>query len=360
MMKETSWEFYTSNPAAWEAMIDTCQNARSSIDFEIFIFTPDAIGERFIDICAKKAAEGVKVRFLWDAAGSFTFFGSSVIQDLRKKGIELVFFKTLLPSIFTIHDYRSWYFRDHRRTLVIDGKIGFTGSTCIEERMRSWRDTVVRLEGPVVRDMQWAFEQMWARAHGKRVAKRPEELKHDYTFEYLGNTPVPKTRHLYRRLIDAIRGAEKRLWIATPYFVPTHRLIRVIRLAAHRGVDVRIMLPRASDFPTVDLGARTYFHQLLKAGVRIYLYGGSMLHTKSVVIDDDWSTVGTLNFDHISLLYNFEANIVSNHPRFTNDLSQQFELDLEKCTEITLDEWRRRFFVEKIATFFVKFIRIFL
>lgn len=358
-MKETSWEFYLENPATWGAMLDACRKATTSIDFEIFIFTPDEIGKRFINICAGAAARGVKVRFLWDAAGSFTFFGSGSIGELQKKGIELIFFKKLLPSIFTLHDYRSWYFRNHRRTLVVDGKIGFTGSTSIEVRMEKWRDTNVRIEGPVVADMQVEFNRMWLRAQGKRV---PGLLpsKSNYGFEYITNNPTPRRRFLYTRLVEAIRRAEKSIRITVPYFVPTHKLARVIRLAAHRGVDVKIILPAASDFPTVDLGGRTFFHQLLKAGVRIYLYSGKMLHTKSIVIDGEWSTVGTLNLDHISLMYNFEANLVSSNKQFAAELLRHFENDLKDTVEVTLPEWNRRFFVEKIATFLVKLIRVFL
>lgn len=359
-MSPTNWKLYTTNPDSWNAILEACESAEKSIDFEVFIFTPDEIGQRIIDVCARKASQGVKVRFLWDAAGSFSFFGSSTVEDLQKKGIELMFFKTLLPSFFTIHDYRSWYFRDHRRTIIIDKKIGLTGSTCIEKRMESWRDTLVEIEGAVVQDMSLAFEQMWMRAKGKRVAKRPEELKSDFEFEYIGNTPVPRTRHLYRRIIEAVRNADKFIYITTPYFVPTHKLARVLQLAAHRGVDVRIILPASSDFPTVDLGARTYFHHLLKIGVRIHLYKNKMIHAKSIVIDGTWSTVGTMNLDHISLLYNYEANLVSSNKKFTEELVEQFHLDLENTEEVKLAEWDRRFFVEKIATFFVKLIRGFL
>lgn len=359
-MGTTSWKFYTNNPDAWNGMLDACSKATTSIDLEIFIFTPDAIGQRFIDICARKAAEGVQVRFIWDAAGSFTFFASSAIEDLRKKGIELRFFKRFFPGVFSMHRYTSWYFRDHHRTMVIDGKVGFTGSTSIETRMETWRDTMVRIEGPVVKDMQAAFEQMWGRAVGKRVAKRPEEFHEDYDFEYLSTTPFPRTRHLYRRILDAIRSAEKNIFITVPYFVPNHKLARVIRLAAHRGVDVRILLPAASDFPMVDLGARTFFHQYLKAGVSIYLYPGKMVHTKSIVIDGEWSTIGTMNLDHISLLYNYEANLVSHNKKFAEELTTHFREDIEHAHRVTLDEWNRRFFVEKIATFFVRFFRGFL
>ncbi len=359
-MKETSWEFYTDNPTTWDAMLAACEKATSTIDLEIFIFTPDEIGNRFIDVCARKAAEGVKVRFLWDAAGSFTFFHTPVIEDLKKKGIELRFFKTFFPGFLSMHRYRYWYFRDHHRTLVIDGKIGFTGSTSIEKKMETWRDTTVKIEGLVVTDMQHAFEQMWSRSKGRRVAKRPEEFRSDFEFEYVTSTPFPKTRHLYRRIIDAIRSADRSLFITVPYFVPNHKLARVIRLAAHRGVDVRILIPVASDFPTVDLGARTFFHQLLKAGVSIYLYKGKMLHTKSIIIDKEWSTLGTMNLDHISLHFNYEANLVSSNKKFAEELFTHFQEDIQNAHRVTLEEWNRRFFVEKIATFLVKLIRGFL
>lgn len=340
-------------------MLEACRTATSTIDLEIFIFTPDEIGQRFINACAEAAKRGVRVRFIWDAAGSFTFFKTSIIEDLQKKGIELRFFKTFFPAFLSVHRYRSWYFRDHHRTMVIDGKIGFTGSTSIEKRMEKWRDTTVCIEGPVVRDMQTAFEQMWGQAVNKRFAKKPAEFRSNYEFEYITNTPIPRTRHLYKRVLEAIRTAQKSVYITVPYFVPNHKLARVIRLAAHRGVDVRILIPAASDFPTVDLGARTFFHQFLKAGISIYLYRG-MIHTKSIIIDGMWSTVGTLNLDHISLMYNYEANLVTSDKNFTNDLTDHFYTDIENAHRVTTEEWERRFFVEKIATFLVSLIRSFL
>ncbi len=359
-MPPTTWTLYTDNPQAWLAMLADCEGARESIDFENFIFTPDEIGTKFIDICARKAAEGVKVRFIWDAAGSFSFFGSSIAEDLKAKGIELVFFKTLLPGIFTFHRYRSWYFRNHRRTLIVDGNVGFTGSFCISKRMENWRDTSVRLEGSVVKEMQNSFERMWMRAHGKRMPKVKKIKSSDREFEYMLNSPFPHQHHLYRNLVEAIRNAQKSIVITMPYFVPPHRLMRVLRLAAHRGVEVKILLPESSDFPTVDLAARTFFHTMLKAGMRIYLYTGKMIHSKTIVIDHEWATVGTLNLDHISLLYNFEANIVTDNADFAEELVSHFYEDLKSTHEVTLEEWKGRFFVEKIATFLVKFVRIFL
>ncbi len=358
-MNHTTWNLYTTNPEAWEAMLKACERAQKTIDMEQFLFTADEIGNRFIEVCARKAIEGVKVRFLWDAAGSFSFFGSSILEDLKKKGIELIFFKTLLPRFFKMHDYRSWYFRNHRRTLVVDNKVGFTGSGCVSKRTQNWRDTHVRVEGPVVTDMQKSFERMWNRAHGKRVP----QIHHggsDYEFEYVTNKPITRHHFLYNRIIEAVRNSTKFIYISVPYFIPTHRLSSALRLAAHRGVEVKIIIPGQSDHPIVDLGARTFFHSMLKSGIQIYLYRGKMLHSKTIVIDADWASVGTLNLDHISLLHNFEANLITTNSHFADELVSHFIHDIKNSEEVVFEEWKNRLFVEKIATFFVKFFRMFL
>lgn len=356
-MNETIWKFYTSNEEALNAMIEACDNAKESINLEQFIFIPDSFGNRLIDVCAKKASQGVKVRFIWDAAGSFNIFGSNIIENLKNKGIELVFFKTLFPSFFDFSNYKSWYFRNHRRTLVIDKEIGFTGSICIYEKMKEWRDTNIRIKGLVVNDMNKAFERMWDRANGKKLNKIKHDRPSDHEFRYISNNPIPRHRRLYHHVLEAIRNSQKYIYITTPYFVPTRHLARVLRLAAHRGIDVKIMIPKYSDQTFVDLSSKTFFTSMLKSGVKIFLYNEKMLHAKTIIIDGDWSSVGTLNMDNVSLLYNFEANIVSINNKFAEELVSHFVFDIKNCEEITLEQWKNRYWVEKLAIFFMKFIR---
>lgn len=358
-MKDTIWKLFTSNTETLDAMIKACEGAKDSIDLEQFIFVPDNFGNKLIEVCARKAKEGVRVRFIWDAAGSFNLFGMGIIEELRNKGIELVFFKTLLPGFFDVPNYKSWYFRNHRRTLVIDNRIGFTGSICISEKYKDWRDTNIMIEGPVVNDMHKAFERMWSRALEEKLRKMKHDKPSDHEFKYISNNPKPRHHRLYHQVVEAIRNAKKSVYITTPYFVPTRHLARVLRLAVHRGVDVRIMMPTRSDHPFVDLSARTYFYSMLKSGVKIYLYKDTMLHAKTIIIDDYWSSVGTLNMDHVSLLYNFEASIISLNTRFASELNDHFMLDLGKCQEVTLRDWKERYWVEKFAGFFIKFIRSF-
>ena len=360
MKQETSWTLYATNEEAWAAMLEDCRKAQTSIDIEQFIFVADELGQKFIDICVERAAAGVKVRFLWDAAGSFSFWGASIADDLKTKGIELIFWKTLVPSYHRVPYVRAWFLRNHRRTLVIDGNVSYTGSMCIYNPMKNWRDTSVRLEGNVVREMASAFDRMWGRATNVQHLP-PRVFARDTQFRYITNKPRPGQRHVYSQILEAIRSARKYIYITTPYFVPTHRLLRVIKLAAHRGVDVRIILPERTDhYPTLDIAARSYFNTLLQSGVRIFLYRGTVIHSKSIVVDGEWSTVGSLNLDHVSLLYNFEANIVTINAKFAKELSAHFIHDIHESNEIMLDQWRSRFFVERIPEILIRLVRKFL
>ena len=356
----TSWTLYASNEDAWVAMFTDCARAKKSIVLEQFIFANDELGKKLIDICAERAATGVKVRFLWDAAGSFTIFGSDIVTDLKKRGIELIFWKTLIPGYFKVPNFRSWYLRNHRRTLVIDGQIGYTGSICIRDSMKDWRDTNARFEGLVVRETQNAFDRMWGRAkNDKPLPKRVHASDHE--FSYITNYPSPGRRHVYSQLIDAIRIARNYIYITTPYFVPTHHLLRVIKLAANRGVDVQIILPERTDhYTTLDYAARSYFSALLESGVRIFLYEGNIIHGKSTTIDGEWTTVGSMNLDSASLLYNFEANIVTTNTKFAEELAAHFVRDIQHSREIRLEEWRKRFFTEKLLERLIRLVKKFL
>ncbi len=345
-------------------MLLDCSKAEKSISLEQFIFANDDYGKRMIEICKERASKGVEVRFLWDAVGSFTLFGSNLAEDLRTHGIKLLFWRTLIPGYYHVPDFRSWFLRNHRRTLVIDEKIGYTGSMCFKDTMKGWRDTNARFEGPIVEQMQNSFDRMWARAEKKRFVP-PKTHPTDNEFLYVTNLPRPGKRYLYRTLVEAIRNAKHYIYITTPYFVPTHRLARVIKLAAHRGVDVRLLVPeKTNHYPALDLGARSYFSTLISSGVRIFLYptknGDALNHGKAIVIDGEWSTTGSMNLDNVSLLYNFEANVVTTNSRFTEELASHFVHDISKSKEIDPDQWRSRFFLEKLPEYGIKLVRKFL
>ena len=356
---ETSWKIYDSNEKAWEAMIADCARAEKSIVLETFIFVMDSFSKRLIDVCAERAQAGVKVQFLWDAWGSFSFFGSNIIEELKKKNIELVFWKTIIPAYYKVPNIRSWFFRNHRRTLVIDEAIGYTGSICVDDRMKNWRDTNLRLEGSIVREMENAFDRMWARAIDQKPLPKRIHVR-DGEFRYITSYPVPGRRHLYAEFIEAVRHARKYIYITTPYFVPTRRLSRVLRLAAHRGVDVKIIMPETSNHPFIDLAARTFFRPMLRSSVHVFLYKGENIHGKTAVIDGDWTSVGSMNMDGISLLYNFEANIISTSPKFAEEMAAHFVHDLQSTKEVNPAEWEKRSFMQKWLEIPARLVRKFL
>ncbi len=357
--RATQWKLYAANEEAWLAMLSDCAKAEKSIVLEQFIFVNDDFGQKLINICAERAAAGVRVRFLWDAAGSFTFWGSNIAGELKSKGIELLFWKTLIPSYFKVPNFRSWYLRNHRRTLVIDETVGYTGSICVSDSMKNWRDTNARFEGKIVSEMQNAFDRMWARANKVKTLPIRQRAR-DEEFRYITNFPAPGKRHIYSEMVTALRAARHYAYVTTPYFVPTHRLARALASAAKRGVDVRLIIPEKSDHFAVDLGARAFFNMLLEAGARIFLYSGNMIHSKSMVIDGTWATVGSMNLDSASLLYNFEANIVSTDTGFAEELSAFFVHDIKETREVTLVEWKNRFFLEKIPEMLIRLVRKFL
>ena len=355
----TTWTLYSDNSQAWNSMLADCAKAEKSIDLEQFIFMADDFGNRMIQICAERASKGVRVRFLWDAAGSFTLLGPNIISDLAQKGITLVFWKTLVPSYYKVPNFRSWYLRNHRRTLVIDGKVAYTGSICVHDSLKNWRDTNVRLEGPIVRSMQSAFDRMWFRALKKKILPR-RVFSNEKRFQYVTNSPTPGRHHINTHVKEAIKNANKFVYITTPYFVPTHGILHEIKRAAKRGLDVRLLIPEAANHVSLDSGARSFFTSLLEAGVRIFLYEGNLIHGKCIVVDGDWSTVGSLNLDNVSLLYNYEANIISTDQDFASELIGHFTHDLEKSKEVTLTKWKSRFFIEKIPEVLIKLVRKFL
>ena len=256
-MKPTSWQFYLSPSQAWFGMLKACEEATVSIDLEQYIFNLDSVGKKFLEVCIKKAHEGIKVRILCDAVGSYKMFISRVPKILAKAGIEVVFHNSFI--IGTPGHFTTWFFRDHRKLLVVDNKIGFTGGICLAEEMSNWRDTHVKIEGGVVEQMTRAFSQMWDRSRKTKLFQK-SKLKYISIdeFSYIPQSPLPRKRYLYYLLINNIRKAKDYIYLTTPYFLPNHRLLKVLKQAIRRGVKVHILIPLNSDHPIVDKASHTF------------------------------------------------------------------------------------------------------
>lgn len=347
-MNNTEWKFFLKAEDAWNSMYADCESATRSIMLEQYIFTNDAIiGSKFGQLLIKKAQEGLKVSVLLDGAGSYLFSYSHLVTEMRKAGIEVIFFKPI--SIWRAYNYTSWFFRDHRKLLVVDSEIGHTGGVGINGRMKNWRDTHVRIKGPAVGEMEQAFLNLKAKQLSRKPQRYPKTKDFSKTFHYVTNSPHFQRRYLYKQLISNIRSAQNYIYITSPYFIPDLAIFRALRLASKRGVDVRIITPLVSDHMIVDLATYSYFGLALKAGARIFTYADAVLHAKTVVIDDEWSSVGSSNLDNLSLLFNYEGNIVSTDKNFAAEVKAQFIEDADHSLEIRRHLWRHRPLWQKIA-----------
>ncbi len=348
-MSDISYRFYTKTADVWEAMLADLEQAKISIDLERYIFSIDAIGTRFVDVLKRKAGEGVRVRLLVDMVGSFGFYLSPVVKELEAAGVKVKFFNPISP--WRITTFSSHFFRDHRKILVVDGVIGYVGGTGIDYKTANWRDSEARFEGQICQEFTVLFERLWEstlRDRFLRFKKTNLYVKH---FDVLSNSPRFGQKFIYRTLIEALRGAKRYVYLTTPYFIPDLRMLRVLRILAKRGVDVRILVPEQSDYAFLDNANRSYFSLMLRSGVRMYLYKPVMLHAKTAVIDDEWSTIGTFNLDNLSFRYNFEISVVSTEVQFIATLKDHYVNDILASRELTKEQWADRPFIQKVREF---------
>ena len=334
-------------------MLQEIELAKTSIDLEQYIFVNDDVGNKFIDLLIKKADEGLKIRIFCDQVGSFPLYRSGVKEKLLGKGIILKFFNPVLP--WNPNRESLWYFRDHRKLMIIDEEIGFTGGICLAEEMQGWRESYVKINGPVVTQMKEAFEIMWHKKYRKPAFffKKRTKIQKQEKFQYLTNSPLPQKRFMYRELLNTIKNAKHYLYLTTPYFLPDFNILREMKKASKRGVKVYLLIPKNPNHILIDIGSGTFFNDLLKNKVRIFRYDKSMIHSKTAVADGTWSTIGSLNLDNISLRYNFEGNLVSTDKNFAFGLEKQFLDDLKLSGELTYSQWIKRSLRRKIAEFFI-------
>ncbi len=322
------------------------ESAKHSIDLEQYILHQDSVTERFFTILKSKAHVGLRVRILCDMVGSYGIYESPVVGELRDAGIDLQFVHPI--SAWRVTNWTSWFFRDHRKLLIIDDRIAHTGGIGISERMVSWRDTNIRIMGPVVAHMQSSFDRTWMGQQTGKLIKLRKAPVHEDGFSFLTNAPWFRDRRLVRQFSKIVRHSKSYIYLTTPYFVPPFRLFRKLIRAARRGVDVRLLLPLASDSSILDRAAESFFGTAMKSGIRIYRYTPSLLHAKSAIIDDQWATVGSLNLDSQSFVFNHEGNLVITDRECLQDLKAHFLEDITHAQELQRASWEQRSYVDRL------------
>jgi cardiolipin synthase len=331
------------------AMLAAISGAQKSINMEAYIFWSDSVGARFRDALSERANQGVEVRLLLDGVGSAKNLSRSDVDILRRSGCRVEFFRPLRPWMLDVINRRT-----HRRILVVDGKMGFTGGVGFAKMWEGnadspehWRDTQVRLEGPAVAEMQSAFQENWSEVTGELLVgeKFFPGRSHvgDVFAAVVPSSPRPSSSASQTLYSVAIAAAEHTLSISNSYFVPNRESVALLAAASERGVDVRILVPGAiNDVPMTKASGRATFGKLLRAGAKIYEYQPTMMHAKTMIVDGVFATVASTNFDNRSFRYNDEIDLAVHDEAVAGRLQQMFDNDLRKSRPYTYEQWLHR------------------
>ena len=351
---------FTDGPAFYPAILDAIRGATRSINMECYIFEPGRIGHEYIDALTERARNGVNVTIVVDAIGSLALWGRPVAR-LRAAGCRIRSYQPL--RWYSLHRFNN---RTHRELVVIDGSVAFVGGAGVADwwasptgqSRRPWRDTMARIEGPVVAALQGVTAENWLECGGE-ILTGPDyfpalEPCGETTAFVVKSSPADRattSRVTFQLLME---GADQTVRLNTPYFLPDGSLRRALVSIAGRGVGVTVIVPgRHTDQKWVRLASRRLWGELLAAGVRIFEYQPAMMHAKILIVDDLWTVLGTTNIDNRSFEHNDEDNVAMLDPAVAARLRQDYERDLADSVEVTMDNWSRRPFWEKLAGRFV-------
>lgn len=334
------------------AVMEALRNATHHIHMEYYIFAVDSIGNEVLDILIEKLKAGVEVRFIYDDLGCDHM--GPITKRLKEHGAEVYAFAPVLVDFYLNANYR-----DHRKIIVIDGKIGFTGGINMDERYINnghnevyWRDTHLQLEGDVVNQLQLQFMMSYRYCSKETFPfafpyfRRADFAANCFT-DIVASGPDSQWPMAMQSILMAINVARRRIRISNPYFIPNEQLLSALQMAALAGKDVELLLPKRSDSFFVQHAAQSFIKPMLDAGVKIYFYEKGFIHAKTMIIDDNLAIVGTVNLDNRSFYLNFEIAIIMYDRLIVKDLLDAFEKDLEDATLITRRSWKNRSLFEK-------------
>jgi cardiolipin synthase A/B len=341
-------ELLSNGDRFYPAILDAIRGAKDSINFEVYIFESDETGREFIEAFKERARAGVEVRLLLDAFGSLKLKRAHR-RELRDAGVKLELFRPLkLRNLVRI------YRRTHRRAIVVDGRVAFTGGAAISNKWRGdtrtpkeWRDSMTRVRGALVSGVQSAFAANWVYVSGEVIAGPRFYPAGTDGGPACGlsvvSSPSDAQQPIRMLIWLSFVNARRRLWIANSYFIPDVQLRNAVKDRARAGVDVRILVPgNHTDAVPVQYAGRGFYQELLEAGVRIFEYQRSMMHAKAVVVDDGWSLVGSANMDERSMEINEENLLGIAEAGFVRTLAEALDEDFGHAREIELEAWRRR------------------
>jgi cardiolipin synthase len=353
LMKGGTAQLLNNGVEIFPAILRALREAGRSINFMVYIWEPGRVSDEIFDALVERARAGVEVRLLLDGMGAMRA-PEDRIRELEEAGGRVQWFRT-----FRFGKMTRFHKRNHRRAIIIDGRVGFTGGAAVADKWlgdadgeEHWRDMMVEVRGCIAGNLQSAFTQLWASTSGEVLigsAFYPPEEEAEESGEHLSyhvnviSSPADEAHPLRKLFWTSFRCARERLYITSPYFVPDEDTRKVIAHRARQGVDVRLLLPdEHTDAGPIRRASHSYYRELLEAGVRIYEYQGAMIHSKTLVVDGKWSIVGSANMDIRSKELNLENVIGIRDDEFAAQLERTFREDLERGREIRLADWNAR------------------
>ncbi|MGV8145420.1 MAG: cardiolipin synthase [Alkaliphilus sp.] len=332
----------------FKKMLEAIKSAKHHIHIEYFIIKDSDIGLEIREALIEKAEEGIEVRLIYDAVGSWKL-KKSFIRSMKEAGIKVgVFLPVTLPFLGSRLNYRN-----HRKILIIDGKIGFLGGINIgdeylgkSKKMGFWRDTHLKIKGEAVYVLQVIFLMDWYFVYSEELDDEVYFPKQGYCGEKMmqiaASGPDSYWQSIHQGFFSLISGATKKIYITTPYLIPDESISMALKNAALSGIDTRIILPQKADHYTVFWASKSHYLELLEAGVKIYEYYNGFIHGKVIIVDDSFSTIGTANLDIRSFQLNFEVNAFIYDEGIAKELTESFYEDIENCVEIKIGEYKTR------------------
>lgn len=336
------------------AVLDAIRSARRTITYAQYYFEDGPVAQEMVDALADRCLDGVGVNILLDGFGSLNM-PPQYVERLRRAGCHVAYFRPLGPLRLLRYNHRN-----HRRILVVDGRIGFTGGSGVSRKWMGngrvanhWRDTDVRLQGPIVEYLQGAFAENWLEATGivlggEAYFPRPLPAAGNAYAQVVRSSPAGGGFAMYTMFLLAIASARRSIYLTNPYFVPDDAMTEALLAAVRRGVRVVVLVPGAIDHNLVRQASRGNFGPLLRGGIEIYEYRAALLHSKTMVVDGVWATVGSTNLDNRSFALNDELNVIVYDAAVARQLERVFQEDLAHSVKVEYQDWRQRGFTDRL------------
>jgi cardiolipin synthase len=346
LLRDNRVELLIDGGPFFSAVVDAIESAKEYVLMETYIVADDKTGRRIQEALIERAAAGVEVAFVYDAFGSLGL-DQKYINILHEAGVKTHKFRP-----FTFMRIKRWAKRNHRKMLVVDGRIAVVGGmnisddyAALEDGGQAWRDTAVCVQGPAVAQLEELFRKMWtlnSRQILRSLACKPPSFSGGHQVRFLANYGRADRADIHGAYLHAIKDAQKTIRIMTAYFTPDRRLLAALGRAAKRGVAVEIITAGATDLEVILHASRGLYANLLRHGVRIYEWHERVLHAKTAVIDGQWSTVGSANLNHRTWLLDQEVNATIFGEKFAKQMDQQFASDRARCKVISRQTWKAR------------------